>query len=192
MCPSRIKSDFYPSILRKSYRKLHLISIMIRIIHAADRLHESPCILDSADTFQTILHLVPLIVKLFLIVHVHQHTATTLSCLWAHGIHTVWGWFQDFLQPSIRIPLFNLYDSYLNLVSDYCILHKNCHTCFRLTLIYMSDTLAVIADVLNYNLIYVILLHTVYSSVSATRCSAFSSYKNIICLYVVQAKSKNR
>ncbi len=74
MCSSCIEANKYFAIFISSHRILTLVTIIIGLLHTADRLHRY--ILKASNPYKTASNLVLLIFQLLHIIHMHNLTAT--------------------------------------------------------------------------------------------------------------------
>ena len=82
-----IKSGHNIAVLISSHRKLGLISVKIRVLHADDRRHL--IVADFAHTHQKILNFILLILQLLFIVHMLKLAAAACSRFRAFRLHPV-------------------------------------------------------------------------------------------------------
>ena len=114
-------NDF--SLFISAYRKLCLISVMKKFIHANDRLHGDIC--KAADTFQMSLHLICLKYKLLVIGKCLKLAAAALTGESAFRLYSVWRWFQYLHQAAVAVIFFCFNNFGCYCISDYCVLDKN-------------------------------------------------------------------
>ena len=114
-------NDF--SLFISAYRKLCLISVMKKFIHANDRLHGDIC--KATDTFQMSLHLICLKYKLLVIGKCLKLASATLAGKFALGLNSVRRWLQHLHKTAVTIIFLCLDNFGCYCITDYCVLDKN-------------------------------------------------------------------